>query len=45
MHSLLQKTFPNAKAFGVKWLGTYKFNIVLKGELNNTLMITWRTFS
>jgi hypothetical protein len=28
----LQKSFVNSKAFGVKQLKTYYFNIILKGE-------------
>jgi hypothetical protein len=31
--SCLQKSFVNSKAFGVKRLRTYEFNIILKGEL------------
>jgi hypothetical protein len=31
----LQKSFVNSKAFGVKQLRTYKFNIILKGEFKN----------
>ncbi len=28
----LQKSFVNSKALGAKWLRTYQFNIILKGE-------------
>jgi hypothetical protein len=44
MHSLSSKSFVNSKAFGVKWLRTNKFNIILKGELIKILN-SWRTIS
>jgi hypothetical protein len=35
MHSQSSNEFVSSKAFGVKWLRTYKFNILLKGEFKN----------
>jgi hypothetical protein len=38
----LQKSFENSKAFGIKQLIIYKFNLIIKGELKKIMNI-WQT--